>query len=329
MNTASKDILIYYEILKYQSKNLQLLHNEFDVITLPDPNHDKPEILRKANVILAPLGYYLGKEKINYSQKLKVIGSNTTGHPHIDVDYAEKKGIRVITLKDRHDFLNTITPTAELTWGLVLALTRNMVPAYLSVLNGQWDRRPFGGSSMLSRMKLGVAGYGRLGKMVASYGICFGMQVMYYDPFVDKSEHGIIRAQSLEDLVSNTDIVTIHIPHENETEGLFSEEIFSAFKKGAFLINTSRAELVNQNALISCLTNGTLAGAAVDVLEGEFTSGFATKIRQNPLWQYAQSNNNLIITPHIGGSTIDAWRLTEEQTIKCILNALHKNTDIS
>ena len=324
MNTVSKDILIYYQILNYQPENLQLLDNEFDMITLPDPTHDTPEHLREATVILAPLGFYLGKEKIDNSPNLKAIGSNTTGHPHIDVDYAAKKGIQVVTLKDRGDFLKTITATAELTWGLIIALTRNMIPAYLSVLNGQWDRRPFGGPFMLSKMKLGVAGYGRLGKMVASYGVCFGMKVMYYDPYVKTSEPNVIKAQSLEELVSANDIVTIHIPHEKETEGLFSEDIFSAFKKGSFLINTSRGELVDQKALISCLRNGILAGAAVDVLKEEFTSGFETKIRQNPLLQYARRFNNLIITPHIGGSTIDAWRLTEEQTIKSILNILYR-----
>ncbi len=322
MNRVSKAVLIYYEILNYQPKNLQLLDKKFNVTTLPDPTHDKPQKLKEAEVILAPLGYYLGQEKIDSSPKLKVIGSNTTGHPHIDVDYAQKKGIRVVTLKEEHAFLKTITPTAELTWGLIIALTRNILPACLSVIDGQWDRRPFGGPFMLSRMKLGVAGYGRLGKKVASYGICFGMKVMYYDPFVNCSQPGIDRAKSLKELVSITDIVTIHIPHEPETEGLFSEKIFAAFKKGSFLVNTARGELIDQDVLIKCLNNGTLAGAAVDVLEGEFVSGFDTAIRQNPLWQYAQNNDNLIITPHIGGSTIDAWRLTEAHTIKSILRVL-------
>lgn len=323
MEKVSKDCLIYYQILNYQPENLHLLEKNFKVITLPDPTHDTPEILKEANVILAPLGHFLGREKIANSPKLRVIGSNTTGHPHIDVEYARKKGVRVVTLKEQYDFLKTITATAELTWGLVIALTRNIVPAYLSVMDGQWNRRPFGGPSMLSKMTLGVAGYGRLGEMVASYGRCFGMQVMYYDPRVNCLEPGIIRARSLEELVSGSDIVTIHIPHETETEGLFSADIFAAFKKGSFLINTSRGELVDQNALLGCLNDGVLAGAAVDVLEGEFVCGFNSNITQNPLWQYAQKHNNLIITPHIGGSTIDSWKLTEEYTIKSILDVLN------
>jgi len=322
INSISKDALLYYQILSYQPENLQRLNKEFRVITLPDPSHDTPQILQQANVILAPLGYYFGKEKIDASPGLKIIGSNTTGHPHIDVDYADKKGIRVVTLKGQHDFLKTITSTAELTWGLILAVTRNIFPAYRDVLEGNWNRRPFGGPFMLSKKKLGVAGYGRLGKIVASYGSCFGMEVMYYDPFVHHGAADVVKAHSLEQLVSSTDIVTIHIPHESETEGLFSEKIFVAFQRGSFLINTSRGELVDQNALVNCLNAGILAGAAVDVMEGEFALGFDKDIRQNLLWQYAQNNDNLIITPHLGGSTIDAWRLTEAQTINRILNVL-------
>ena len=322
MERTSKTVLLYYEILNYQPKNIQLLRYKFHVRSLPDASHDTPEVLKEAEVILAPLGYYVGQEKIDRSPKLRVIGSNTTGHPHIDIHYAHKKDIRVVTLKEEHAFLKTITPTAELTWGLIIALTRNILPACSAVKKGQWNRRPFGGPSMLSKMTLGVAGYGRLGKMVADYGLCFGMRVITYDPYVDASQIKAQRALSLEELVSSADIVTIHIPHEPETERLFSKRIFAAFKNGAFLVNTARAELVDQDALLASLNDGTLAGAAIDVLEGEFDPAFGSAIRQNPLWRYAQDHDNLIITPHIGGSTTDAWRLTEAHTIKCILRAL-------
>ncbi len=87
---------------------------------------DLEELLKQADVIFAPLGYYCGRDKINQSPKLKVIASNTTGHPHIDIDYAAQKGIQVITLKGHDEFLNTITPTAELTWGLIISLTRKV-----------------------------------------------------------------------------------------------------------------------------------------------------------------------------------------------------------
>lgn len=318
----SRFSVLYYHILKYQPENLKLLQENFDVIELPAPCCDSLDVLGKVDVILAPLGYYLGKDKIEQASKLKVIASNTTGHPHIDVISAREKGIEVITLKDYPEFLKTITPTAELTWGLIVALTRNVIPANKFVMEGKWDRRPFGGAAMLSRMSLGVAGLGRLGTMVASYGKCFGMTVRYYDPFVSNSQLGIARKESLEELVQVSDIITIHIPHLQETENMFNKNIFAHFKKGSYLINTSRGELVDHKALLECLLDGTLAGAAVDVFEGEFEPEFPKRLREHPLYQYAHEHSNLIITPHIGGSTVDAWSLTEEFTIKKVVDFL-------
>jgi D-3-phosphoglycerate dehydrogenase len=320
----SQHTLIYYQILQYQPENLRLLHDNFEVITLPDPDHDTVDILRRADVILASLRFYCGQEKIDQAPNLKVIGSNTTGHSHIDVDYARKKDIRVVTLKGYQEFLRTITPTAELTWALLIAIVRNVFPAYHSVLRGEWDRRPFGGPAMLSRMSLGIAGYGRLGSMVASYGKCFDMKVRYYDPNVSSDDPDIERVDSLEELVAASDVVTIHIPHEPETENLFNEKIFARFKEGSYLVNTSRGEIVDSMALLNALKSGKLAGAALDVLDGEFEQGFVGRVRQHPLVEYARAHDNLLITPHIGGSTVDAWRLTEEHTINLILKSLRE-----
>lgn len=323
MNSQSnKDVLVYYDILNYAPEARSLIEANFEVIVLKDPADLLPEIFKKVNVLLAPLGYYLGKEIMDKCPNLKVIGSNTTGHPHIDVEYAEKIGVKVVTLKDHQDFLNTITPTAELTWGLVIVLTRNIVPAFSSVMNGKWARWPFGGKSMLSRMRLGVAGLGRLGRMVASYGICFGMDVSYFDPYVNKAGEGVKRVDSLEQLVETSDIVTVHVPHEPATENLFSKEVFLKFKQGCYFINTSRGELVDHAALLKALETGRLAGAAVDVLDNEFDPDFGTKVFEQPLVKYAASHDNLIITPHIGGSTYDAWSLTQEYTVQKIIEAL-------
>jgi D-3-phosphoglycerate dehydrogenase len=318
----AKPTLVYYDILQYVRPNQDLLNQYFEVVTLPDPSFDTPEILSRASVILAPLGYFLGKEKMDQASQLKVIGSNTTGHPHIDVDYAKHKNVRVITLKDYSDFLDTITPTAELTWGLVIALTRNVFPASRSVLNGEWSRWPFGGRAMLSRMTLGVAGLGRLGRRVASYGRAFGMTVEFYDPYVSAHPSEYTRRDSLEELVDAVDVVTVHIPHEPGTEKLFDSMVFSRFKKGSYFINTSRGELVEDQALLEALTSGRLAGAAVDVLNGEFEPGFQAHVLSQPLVAYASTHDNLVITPHIGGSTLDAWSLTQEFTILQVIAAL-------
>lgn len=311
----NKPRLIYYNILKYQKDNLVLLNKYFEVIVLEDPSKDTDSLLENADVCLAPLGYFFGKDKIDKCKKLKCIGTNTTGVPHIDMEYSELNGIKVYSLKDQQEFLETITPTAEHTWGLLLALTRNIIPATNSVLDGNWDRRPFGGRNMLSRLSLGVIGYGRLGKRVAQFGKAFGMNVRYFDPFQNESD--IEKVDDLAKLVSQSDVVSLHVPALNETKNLINSELLSSFKKGSYFINTARGELVDDDALLKVLESGLLAGAALDVLDGEFAPDF--DVRNHPLYTYAKDHSNLLLTPHIAGSTYDAWFETERRIIDMII----------
>ena len=176
--------VLYYDMLQFQPSSLDLLDKHFEVVHLPDPDFDSPEMLRRVDAVFAPLGFFCGREKIDACPKLKAIASNTTGVPHIDVGYAEGKGISVISLASEQDFLKSITATAEHTWGLLLALIRRVPWAFDSVKEGVWNRRLFPGPPMLSRLNLGIIGLGRLGSMVARYGECFGMRVRYYDPYV-------------------------------------------------------------------------------------------------------------------------------------------------
>lgn len=311
---------IYYSMLKYQPESRRLLEESFDLVELPNPSHDTAELLADAEVLFAPLGYLVDRAKIDACPKLRVVASNTTGHPHIDVDYCRAKGIEVACLKFVPDFLQSITSTAELTMGLMIALTRNVVPAHEAALAGQWDRRPFGAPAMLSRMRIAVIGLGRLGLMVARYSRSFGMGVRYYDPYVDSDEFA--RATSLVEVVQGADVVSLHVPHERETENMLDAELIARFKPGAYLVNTSRGELVDWNALLDALESGQVAGAALDVFEDEFDPEFPRRFPQHPFLRYAREHANVILTPHIGGSTVDAWRETEMKTIEMALAAL-------
>lgn len=321
----TKPVALYYKILQYQPENLEKLNELFEVITLDNPEQDTLEILSKINVLFAPLGYMVNKEKIDACYNLKVIASNTTGHPHIDIEYATKRQIDIACLKFAQDFLKTITPTAELSWGLMIALTRNIIPANKKVLEGVWNRRLFGANKMLSSMQLGVVGLGRLGSLMVDYGLAFGMDVSYFDPYVNNHKAGVNRHNSLEKLVSNSDVVSVHVPHEAETEHMFNDTIFSKFRNGAYFINTSRGELVDWNALLKNLKNKRLGGAALDVFDGEYKQNFHNSFANHPVLQYARKNQNLILTPHIGGSTYDAWAKTEAYTIKMAENFFKKS----
>jgi D-3-phosphoglycerate dehydrogenase len=308
---------LYFEILNYKKENLDLLYDNFEVIRLNNPSMITPDILKDISVIFAPLGYFFGEDIFSVSPNLKVVATNTTGVPHIDVERAASRGINVISLKDEKEFLDTITPTAELTMGLIINITRNMVPAMKSVLNGEWSRWEFGGQAMLSRMSLGIVGLGRLGKMVARYATAFGMKVSYYDPFIThNAEWSYKRIESIEQLVSQVDIITVHIPMNGENRHFFNKAVFCKFKKGSYFINTARGEVVDSQALIEALEKGIIKGAALDVLDGEFEPGFSNKVLSHPLVKYAQTHDNLIITPHIAGSTEDAWYLTQRHVIE-------------
>jgi D-3-phosphoglycerate dehydrogenase len=309
-------------MLQYQPENLEFLREHFLVIELSNPDEDRDEILQEIHLCFAPLGYYFSAGKVDRCPRLKAIATNTTGVPHIDMDAARTRGIEVFSLKEETEFLATITPTAEHTIGLLLALMRRSPWAHKAVLDGEWNRRPFGAPRMLSRLCLGLIGCGRLGSMAGRYGLAFGMRVAFYDPYLTEDPPGMARAETLEELVSAADVVSLHVHAEPATHKMINRDLFLKFKPGSYLINTARGELVDEAALLEMLNNGRLAGAALDVLDGEFTPGF--KVASHPLAAYAREHENLLLTPHIGGSTVDAWRETERRVIDLAWDYLRK-----
>lgn len=317
MTDRHKPTALYYEMLNYQSSNMELLEEHFDLVTLETPEEDTVEILERIEVGFAPLGFDYDRKKIDRMENLRVIVSNTTGEPHIDREYAESNGIAVFSLKDEDEFLDTITPTAEHTWGLLLAVMRNIPQAYQSVLEGTWSRWLFPGPAMLSNLTIGIVGMGRLGRIVADYARAFRMEeIAFYDPttdadFVEFAE----KVDSLEDLVSAHDVITIHAPANEETNRMFDREVFSRFKQGSYLVNTARAALIDEEALVEALSSGPLAGAAFDVFDGEYEVDHEQRLQESPLYRYAQENDDLLLTPHIGGSTYDAWEKTQRRVI--------------
>ena len=311
--------LLYYEILQYQPAVLKLIKDNFQVESLPDPSHDNDEVLQNAEVIMAPLGFEFDRGKTDRCPNLKIIASSTLSVPHIDVEYANSRGVKVCYLGDQKELLKTITPTAELAWGLVIAVTRKIPWAHKATCSAEWEGRSFGKQtpSMLSNMALGIVGLGRLGSIVASYGKSFGMKVYYYSPNSTNTDYE--RCETLIELAKKSDIVSLHAHSTSATEGLINKEFFEAIKQGSFIVNTSRGELIDESALLDALASGHLGGAALDILAGEYKLEFKEKLKDKPLIGYARNHDNLIITPHYGGATIDAWVKTEKKTLELIL----------
>lgn len=313
---------LYYSVLNYSKVNLDYLKKKFDLIIFEYPDFSKKKILKEIEVIFAPLGYYLDKKKISICKNLKLIISNTTSDTHIDTKFAKKKNIKIITLKDS-DFLNKITPTAEHTLGIIIALTRNYINSINYVKQSFWDRKYFAGQKMLSRSKVGIIGLGRLGLLVSKYLENIGCLINYYDPYKNINYPNFKKFKSLSNLIKNSDIISLHLHPLKNGKPLLNNKILNYFNKSKFLINTSRGELVDEKALCELLKRNKLGGYAADVLKGEFKPNF--DLNKNLVYQLSKKNNKVLIFPHIGGSTIDAWHETQKYVLEKAVSFLNRS----
>ena len=235
---------------------------------------------------------------ISKATKLKLIITATTGANHIDSLALEQRNIPLLTLKGQTELLHSLTPAAELNWSLIMACARKLRGAFHHVESFGWDRVEFPGVLLKDRT-IGIIGMGRLGNWTARYANAFGMRILGYDPHVDEFPE-YVECTSLEQIMKESDVISIHVHLSDETTGMIDKELISQVKTGAIFVNTSRGELTDESALVEVLKSGQLSSVGVDVLSGE------PDIEKNPLWKYSQKNDNVIITPHIGGFCPDA-----------------------
>lgn len=274
---------------------------------LVEQNMTRSELLARIHefdILITRLRHQVDAELMDASPKLRVVVSATTGLDHIDTDYAVRKNIAVLSLRGETEFLRSIPATAELTWGLLLALTRNIPSAHTSVLAGEWQRDRFKGHELAGK-RLGILGLGRIGEKVARYGLAFGMQVNAYDPRRKDALPGVGMKESMPDLLCETDVLSVHAPLNEETVNLVGASELNLLPRGSWLINTARGAIVDEAALLDALQSGQLAGAALDVLAGERTN------ERQIIIEYARSHSNLLLAPHIGGATYESMRATE------------------
>ncbi|MBI3159764.1 MAG: hydroxyacid dehydrogenase [Chloroflexi bacterium] len=263
--------------------------------------------LPHVDVLLVRFAHRIDREIFDVAPRLKAIVTAATGTDHIDAATAEERGVRVLSLKGETEFLERVPATAEHTWALLLALLRRLLAAAASVQAGRWERDAFRGNDLAGK-HLGLVGVGRIGRIVAGYGLAFGMQVGGYDPAPAKRVDGMRYFETLNELLAWSQVLSLHVPLEPATMGLIGAAELAALPSGAWLVNTSRGAVLDEAALLAALESGHLAGAALDVLTDE-----ATRMRgaPHPLVEYARTHNNLIITPHIGGATVESMAMTE------------------
>lgn len=262
------------------------------------------------DIVIIGLGLRFDKEVLDRATHLKVIATATTGLDHIDVNYAKEKDVMIISLRGENDFLDTITGTAELSLGLLLNVIRMVAPAAESVKRGEWQREKFRGHSLVGKT-LGIVGLGRLGKMMARYGNGLGMNVIAYDPHIDAQVFSSLSVKQVDfiTLIKESDAISLHVHLTQETEGMFTREVFGQMKRGVYLINTSRGKIVNETDIIVALEQGQVAGYATDVLANELR--FGETFVADPLVEYAKTHQNVLIVPHIGGMTYESRQATD------------------
>lgn len=284
---------------------------------------DRDALLRRlgdVDVLIVRLANRIDPELLKAARQLKVIVSPTTGLDHIDQRSAQERGIAVLSLQGEHEFLRSVSATAEHTWALLLALVRRIPQAYASVRAGDWNRDAFKGHELAGK-RLGLIGLGRLGQKVARFGCAFQMKVHGYDPDPNADCPDVRRMSSLEELLNSTDILSLHLPLTQATRHLINKERLTLLPHAALIVNTSRGEVVDEAALLDALVKGRLAGAAVDVIEGE-----RTDLQKSALLAYARTHDNLLVTPHIGGATFESMAKTEVFMAKKLAAFLKQHT---
>ena len=257
------------------------------------------------------LNYEIDRHLFIATPNLKVICSPTTGLDHIDLEECQKRGITVLSLQGETEFLRDIPATAEHTWGLILALTRCIPWAFEDVKRGNWHRDSFRGNELKGKT-LGIVGLGRIGGQVLQYAEAFGIRkTLAFDPSFYGRMTSHLSLSTLGWLFRSSDIITIHVPLNDSTRGLIGAKELVAMKPTAFLVNTSRGQVIDEAALETALQNRTIAGAALDVLADEWG-----EIKDNPLVKYARTHQNLLLTPHLGGCTVESMAATERFMVK-------------
>lgn len=265
---------------------------DFEIQELYDHDLEKLRLaLKEAEALIVRSKTKITPQLLEQAPKLKLVGRPGTGVDNIDVPAATHRGIVVMNTPAG----NSIS-AAEHTVGLMLSLMRRIPQADSSVKQGKWERQKFIGIELHEKV-LGLIGYGRIGSEVANRAKSFKMHILAYDPFVSEAmarDHNI-RLVSLDELLSQSDVISLHAPLTPATRRLINSDSIAKMKDGAVLINCARGELVDEQALSAALRSGKLAGAALDV--------FATEPDPN---EELVNLPNVIATPHIGASTMEA-----------------------
>ncbi|MBS4179335.1 phosphoglycerate dehydrogenase [Lederbergia citrea] len=267
-------------------------HPNFTVDKIPGLTpEDLKKLIPEYDALIVRSATQVTEDILENANRMRVVARAGVGVDNIDVNAATKKGIIVINAPGA----NTIS-AAELTMAMMLSLARSIPQAHASTSEGKWERSKFKGVELYEKT-LGVVGMGKIGTGVAKRAKSFGMNILGYDPYLTEEradQLGITKA-TLDEIARKADFITIHTPLIKETRGIINDEYFAKTKQGVRIINCARGGIIDEAALVRALNSGQVAGAALDVFETEPSTNFELL-----------SHPNVIVTPHLGASTVEA-----------------------
>ena len=291
-------------------EELKSLGECIDISASESKDQDLVLEINDAEIVVIRSSTQLTKEIIEKANNLKIIARCGVGVDNIDLEFAKSKNIKV-----------TNSPTAnlisvvELTIALIINAARKINLSDIHLKEGKWSRKEFIGME-LSGKQLGIVGYGKAGRLVSERMKSFGMSIAFYDPYV-KDWDGPEKSLELDQLLSTSDVVSIHVIKTEETENLISKEKLDLLKNSAILINTSRGGVVDEDYLIELLKLKKLFGAGLDVY-----------LEEPPNNTDNFSDINLITTPHIGASTNEAQLKAGLDTVENIKKILAGDSSV-
>jgi D-3-phosphoglycerate dehydrogenase / 2-oxoglutarate reductase len=280
---------------------------EFDVRTKL-AGEELREVLAHYDGAICRSGVKITAAALEGNRRLRAIVRAGVGTDNIDKGAATRLGIVVMNTPAG----NTLS-TAEHTFALLLALSRNVAPAYQSLLEGKWDRKSFMGTQLASKV-LGIVGLGRIGQEVALRAKAFQMRVLGFDPFLSAEQAaklGVQRVETVRELLPHVDYLTVHTPLTPETKHLISHDELPLLRRGVRLINCARGGIYDESALLAGLRSGQLAGVALDVFEEE-------PCTKSPLFGLP----GVLCTPHLGASTEEAQTQVAVEAVQLLVNYL-------
>ncbi|WCD92334.1 phosphoglycerate dehydrogenase [Microbacterium sp. nov. GSS16] len=293
-NTATKPVVLLAEVLS--PATIEALGPDFDVREVDGTDREALfAALADADAVLVRSATRIDAEALTHAPKLKVVARAGVGLDNVDIKAATAAGVMVVNAPT-----SNIVSAAELTVGHILSLARRIPAAHASLSSGAWKRTSFTGAELFEKT-VGIIGLGRIGALVAARLNAFDMRVIAYDPYVTSARAQQLGVQlvTLDELVAESDFITIHMPKTPETTGMIAAEQFASMKPTAFVVNVARGGLIDEADLHEALVAGEIAGAGLDVFTSEPPAEGSTA-------QALLGLPNVVVTPHLGASTDEA-----------------------